>query len=239
MRKPKILFIDIETSPNIVASWTIGRKVFLSHESILEERKIICICWKWSTGSTIYCSDWGVEQDDKQILLNIQDSLNEADLIVAHNGDKYDLRFINSRLLYHKLKPIHTASTEDTLKQLRRVFYLNSNKLDYVSHFLQFGHKMHTDFTLWLSVLKKDIKALKYMIRYCKKDVLLLEKVYNRIAPFVTQKINKGLITSHEKLSCSACGAHRNFLRQKGYRYNAKTIKHKYVCTKCGKWVSI
>jgi len=237
MKKPKILFIDIETSPNIVYTWNIGRKVFLSYESIIQERKIICVAWKWSHSQKVYHASWN-KFDDKNVLIEVSKAINESNLVVAHNGDKYDIRFINGRLLYHNLPPIDHAKTEDTLKQLRKVFYLNSNKLDYVSQYLNLGKKIKTDFNLWKKVLKGEATALRYMIKYCKEDVRLLERVYNRIAPYVPQVLNKSLVMHESKNGCSSCGAPDWNLKPRGFRYNLKSVKHKYICSKCGKWMS-
>lgn len=237
MKKPKILFIDIETSPNLLYSWVIGRKVFLSHENIVKERQIICICWKWNNEKKVHSVDWGLTHNDMYLLTEIKSVINSADIIVGHNSDRYDVRFINSRLLYHQLKPMYHESTEDTLKQSKKTFYLNSYKLDYVSEFCGFGKKIKTTFDLWKKVMKGDKKALAEMIRYCKMDVRLTEKVYNRIQPFVPQKVHKGLIMGHGKLSCPACGSAS--LQPKGFRYNVRSIKHKYLCRQCGKGLSV
>lgn len=237
MKKPRILFIDIETSPNLVYSWGIGRKVFLSHENIVKERQIICICWKWNDQKIVNEVNWGFDKDDHSILLKIQSIINSADIIVGHNSDRYDVRFINSRLLYWDMQPVYYESTEDTLKQSKKVFYLNSYKLDYISEFCGFGKKIPTTFDLWKKVMKGDIKALKEMITYCKNDVILTEKIYNRMSNSVVQKVHKGLAMGHGKLSCSACGL--DSLKPKGFRYNPKSVKHKYVCGQCGKWMSL
>jgi len=237
MKLPKILFIDIETSPNIVYSWTIGRKISLSYENIIEERQIICAAWKWSHHNKVYCADWK-NHSDKHILPIVSKAINEADLIVAHNGDKYDIRFINGRLLFHDLPPIHHAKTEDTLKQLRKVFYFNSNKLDYISQFLGIGKKIKTNFNLWKEVMKGKTIALRNMIKYCKEDVRLLERLYNKVSAYVPQTLNKSLVQNGTKNGCSACGAGPSSLRPKGFRYNPKSIKQKYQCSICGKWSS-
>lgn len=241
IKTPKILFIDIETSPNIVYSWVVGRKINLNYENIIEERKIICVAWKWNTEKQIHSISWDrltFSNNDKHILQVITPIINEADLIVAHNGDSYDIRFINSRLIFHGMKPIHHGRTEDTLKQIRNTFYFNSNKLDYVGQYLGLGKKVKVDFNLWKNVINGSIPDLYKMIKYCKEDVKLLEKLYNKIAPFVNQRMNKALVMHNIKDGCPSCGSSSQYLKQKGYRYNPRSVKKKYVCSKCGKWSS-
>ena len=43
----KRLFWDIETSANIGWFWQASRKQFIGPDNIIQERAIICICWKW------------------------------------------------------------------------------------------------------------------------------------------------------------------------------------------------
>ena len=50
----KRLFYDIETSPNIGFFWGAGYKVNISHDNIIKERAIICICYKWEGQDTVH-----------------------------------------------------------------------------------------------------------------------------------------------------------------------------------------
>lgn len=232
--KPNILFIDIETSPNMVFTWRIGNKIRIGHENLVVERKITCIGFKWNHESKVWVYDVETLKSERNLLKAISEQINSADLIVAHNGDNFDLPFINTRLLYYNLPPIKTLSTEDTLQQVRKTFYLNSNKLDYLSQYLGYGKKLKTDFELWRKVYFGDKKALNYMIEYCKKDVVLLEKVYNRIAPYVQQRMNKGLLQHEDKYTCSACGS--NKVTKQGTRTIIAQKKQQWKCSDCGKW---
>ena len=65
--KPKRkLFFDIEVSANIVFSWRIGHEVMLTHDSIIKERAIICVCWKWNDENTVHSLEWN-KGDDKEL----------------------------------------------------------------------------------------------------------------------------------------------------------------------------
>lgn len=201
----KILHIDIETSLQLAWIFSIGRKVSISHKQLETERQIVCVCYKWDGKRPVYSIDWGLKkQNDKQLLIELSKVLNEADIICAQNGDRYDLRFINGRLAYHDLPPLEAPSTADTLKMSRKAFFLNSHSLDYMGKFFKLGQKMETGgLDLWISVMRKDPKALAKMIKYCKQDVRLLESVYQRISKYSPprHKPNPGV-----KLSCPACG---------------------------------
>ena len=50
----KVLIYDIETSYNIVSSWRIGHNLTLPHYSIIKERAIICVSYKWLGENKVY-----------------------------------------------------------------------------------------------------------------------------------------------------------------------------------------
>ena len=61
----KRLFFDIETSPNIGMFWTAGYKLNISHDNIIKERAVICICYKWEDDKDVYYLQWDSKQNDK------------------------------------------------------------------------------------------------------------------------------------------------------------------------------
>ena len=231
----KILFFDIETSPNVVYSWAVGRNISLSPDNIVQERQIICICWKWAGEKTVHSLDCGKKKNDKAMLQEFSKVLASADVSIGHNGDRYDVRFINGRLAYHDLPPVGELTTIDTLKQSRKAFFINSHRLDYIGQFLRVGRKLETGgFGLWKDVMAGDDKALAKMIRYCKQDVRLLEDVYDKIKRYSPQRIHMGALEHGSELACKACGSQET--KWDGYRFATK-IKYKCrQCNDCGHW---
>jgi len=228
----KVLFLDIESSPNVVYSWRVGRKINLTPQNIIDERKIICICYKWLGDRTVHSLDWGNNQNDKKLLKEFSKVINQADVAIGHNGDQYDMKFINGRLAYHSLPPLEDITTIDTLKQSRRVFNINSHKLDYLGDFFSLGRKVETGgFQLWVDVLNKDLKALNKMIRYCKQDVKLLEEVYKKIRSYAPQTVHMGVLENKDKLACKACGSKNT--RPRGQRLKTKILYYCRVCEDC------
>ena len=239
MNKIKRLFFDIETSPNIGLFWTAGYKQNISHDNIIKERAIICICYKWANDDKIYSLTWDVNQDDKKMLEQFVQIANEADELVGHNGDKYDLAWIKTRCLYHNIPMFPNYVTIDTLKQARSKFKFNSNKLDYIGKFLGLGEKIHTSFNLWKDiVLNKDKQALEDMVTYCKGDVELLEKIYNKMSSYFPHKTHFGVLNGEEKYSCPECG-HED-MRFSQRRYTASgTARIQLQCNKCHKYHTV
>jgi len=193
------LFFDIETSPNVVLSWRIGREISIDHSNLLEERRIICIGYKWENGKS-QALWWDDKKDDKAMLKEFIEVANKADELVGHNGDRFDLPWIKTRCIFHNISTFPKYKSIDTLQWTRKHFYFNSNRLDYLGEYLGIGGKIKTEFDLWKDVvLKNDRKALKRMVNYCKRDVEMLQEVYERLAPHLPHKTHVGALAGKDK----------------------------------------
>lgn len=235
----KRLFWDIETSPNIVFSWNIGPKINLGHESIIKERAIICICYKWAGEKQVHSLKWD-KGNDKQMILEFIKILNSADESIGHNSDSYDLKWLKARCLYHNIPAFPTYQTVDTLKLARSGFRFNSNRLDYLGRFFGFGGKADTGgFNTWKSiVLDNSSEAMNTMIKYCKIDVIRLEQVYNRLNPYTTAKTHVGVVMGKDKCTCPNCGSDENQSRGKLTSLSG-IVKNRRSCNECNKYFTI
>jgi DNA polymerase elongation subunit (family B) len=222
----KVLICDIETSYNIVSSWRAGYKINIPHYAIIKERAIICVSYKWLGEKTVYSLTWDKNQDDKFLLEDFIEVMNEADVIVAHNADNFDIKWLKTRALKHGLEMLPKYNTVDTLWLAKKHFYFNSNKLDYISKFLGFEGKINTDPGLWDRViLDKDLEALLEMVEYCEEDVRQLEKVYNALKRFDKPKQHAGVLNFNDKYSSPITGT-RSLTHLKKITTPAGTIKH-------------
>jgi len=239
MSQIKRLFFDIETSPNIGLFWTSGFKLNISPESIIKERAIICICYKWAGDDKVYHLQWDKNQNDKKLLEDFILIANEADELVGHNGDEYDLPWVRTRCLFHRISVFPDYATIDTLKSARARFRFNSNKLDYIAQFLGLGSKLPTGYGLWKKiVLEKDKEALNEMVEYCKQDVILLEKVYDTMASYIPAKIHHGVIAGGEKYSCPNCTSNDMKFSKKRYTVLG-TTRIQLQCKSCNTYHTI
>lgn len=234
----KRLFFDIETSPNIGFFWQSGYKLNIPYQNIIKERAIICICYKWEGDDKVYSLNWDGKQDDKVLLQKFIEVANEAQEIVGHNGDKFDLPWVRTRCLLHDIPMFPSYNTIDTLKQARSKFRFNSNCLDYIAHYLGIGGKTATGFSLWKEItLNNDREALKVMVEYCKNDVILLEQIYNHLANHFPHKTHYGALNGN-KYSCPECGSTELIFSKK--RYSATGIeKIQMQCKDCHKYHTV
>ena len=237
------LFWDIETSPNVVLSWRCGPKQTIQPNQIVQERAIICICYKWEDDRRIHSVEWD-NGDDSKMLATFSKVVDEADELVAHNGDRFDLKWYNARCLIHGLDPIPSVKTVDTLKIARKHFYFNSNRLDYIAQLL-FGNgngKTKTDFDMWKKItLFNDAKALKKMVKYCKNDVAILESVWSKLRDYEAPATHAAVAMSGDsgdRWMCAHCGSSN--VRKSKTRVTARgTVQHQMKCGDCGRYYSI
>ena len=186
---PNILLLDIECTPMLVWSYE------MYDASIVKQQRDWYITgWsvKWLGGksTTKILPDFPAykkdKRNDKQLMEALMPFLAEADIIIAHNGDGFDVKKINTRLIINGLEPLPVSKTIDTLKIARRNFKFSSNRLDFICQALGIGEKIHLEKDIWYDCIEKDdSKAWEKMRKYNKHDTDLLEPLYYRFLPWI------------------------------------------------------
>lgn len=237
MTNLKILYMDIETAPLLAYIWSPADD-YVNHDRLIHDSWILTWSAKWAHESKVRTGvvtpSEALMQDDTRLLVDLADLLRSADIVVAHNGDKFDIPVINGRLVQLGLKPLGPIKTIDTLTLARKSFKIAYKNLDYLGEILGLGRKLKTGFELWKRAYHGDPKALKAMSKYNVQDVLLLEKVFDAMKPYV-----KGLTRLVEadydgEYACPTCGSH-DLTRRGFHRTNAGTYQ-RYVCNDCGRY---
>lgn len=236
IKKPKILFYDIETTPFRTWSFRLGEQ-YVGHKQIVKGDKIdiICITYCWNKGKAIHL-DFGYEkQDSKEMIREFDKIIKQADITIGQNSDRFDVKHINTQRMLHRLPPFPDWAdcTDDLLKQLRKYFNLPSNKLDYVSELFGFGGKMDMEMQTWIDIKEKNengIKSFNKMIRYGKKDVIDTRASFNRIKPYIKPKFN--MATFLQEHVCTNCGSSNIY--KNGTRIAGKTRYQNYYCNEHG-----
>ncbi len=240
LKKLKILFLDIETTPNEfkVLSWNVRDEVTLTHDQLVKERQVIMCSYNWLSEpeDKVHRVTWTKAQDDTRVIKTMAKLIAEADIVLGHNGDNFDIKWLKTRALILDLPPKLNVVSIDTLKLSRANFRLNSNKLDYLSQVLGLGKKKETAYKLWLDVIEGDLEALEEMGTYCDNDVVLLRKVFIKLLPYVQKlPVNIALMTrdnDHVDLVCRHCGVAGKLVKR-GFKYTLKTKRQSYQCNNC------
>ncbi len=237
----KILLIDIETSPLVAYSW--GPVYETNLIEVIDQSRILSFSAKWLNGKSITkgLPDYkGYKKgiiDDARICDEIHDLLNEADIVVAHNGRAYDVRMINARFLANGMNPPSPYRVIDTKTAFKRAFRLPSNSLDNICDYLGLGRKLeHEGFPLWKRCMAGEKKAWAKMLKYNRHDVVLLEQLYRRIFRWIDNHPNMGAY-SEKPHTCSKCGV-SGHLQSRGWNVNKVTRSPRYQCLNCGGWSS-
>lgn len=170
---------------------------------------------------------------DKAICKEILKMFHEADVIVAHYGNKFDRKFINARLMAHGLGtiPRHIPQV-DTWDLARRHLGLKSNRLDNLAK--QFGVERKMDhgmgWRLWEEVRRGKKKYMRLMTRYCAQDVDCLEQVFHKLRHLAANIPH----ANKEGVTCASCGS--THLQSRGVRRTKAGFYDRYKCQDCGSW---
>ena len=231
----KVLFFDIETAPNLSYVWGQWQQDVIDHA---QEWYMICFSYKWEDQKktqVVSLDDFPLynkePENDFEVVYKLWQLLNEADIVIGHNSDAFDIKKANARFAYHNIGPTNHYQTVDTLKIARRYFKFNSNRLGHLGEHLGLGGKETTGgFQTWAGCMKGDPKAWATMKKYAKQDVDLLVDVYERLRPWATNHPNRNVIdaTSH---ACPTCGS--NKLQKRGNRRTRTMVYRQLQCLRC------
>lgn len=231
----KVLLLDIETSPNLAHVWGLWQQN-VGLPQLLESSYTMCYSAKWLGEKQVYFDS--VQKSTSQSMLEgIHGLLEDADAVVHYNGNKFDMPTLNKEFLIHKMTPPPAIKQIDLLRVVKSQFRFPSNKLDYVAQRLGLGQKnSHEGHTLWIKCMNGDKKAWKTMEEYNIQDVLLLEKLYKRLLPWIKQPINQALMKDRKGFVCPTCA--KPHLISKGLRYTTTGAYQRYQCKACGAYSS-
>lgn len=198
----------------------------------MESSYVLCWSAKWYGEDEVMFS--GVNTVKPKSMLNrIHKLLNDADAVIHYNGTKFDIPTLNKEFLLYDMTPPAPYKQIDLLRVARGQFRFPSNKLDYVAQALDLGKKTkHIGHELWIKCMAKDKEAWLMMEEYNRNDVILLEKVYDRLKPWIKNHVNHGVYESG--LCCTNC-ASINYKRS-GWAYTTAHKYQRYCCKDCGTW---
>lgn len=231
MPDAKVLIVDIETFPNLYYAWRLweGRAL-----DIKEFSYICCFSAKWLGGKHITKAlpDYAMDQE-ASLLRDLWKLIDEADIIIAHNGRSFDFGRMNSQFIKHGFAPPSPCQKVDTKRVAKEVFGFDSNSLDNLCQFLDLGKKMNTGgYELWQSCMAGDSKAWARMKKYNAHDVTLLERLYLKLRPWMPKHPNLSLYTGG---ACPKCGS--NQIQSRG-EYKSETRRYnRYQCQSCRGWL--
>lgn len=235
MNKIKTLLFDIETSPIISYNWGVWEQNAIK---VIKDWEVLSISYKWLGEKEIsFIGRKNGVYGEKDVLKRIWGLFNEADIVVAHNGDQFDIKKVNTRLAKFGFTPPAPYKQVDTKKVAKNRFGFTFNSLDELSKFLGCPVQKikHEGFGMWEKCMAGDKKAWQRMKEYNKRDVEVLEWIYLRLRPWMTNHPNSNVF-SDTQFSCPACSSNR--LQRRGYSVTRISKRQRYQCLSCGAWSS-
>ena len=234
--KRRILFLDIETAPLVGYVW--GRwKQNIAINQTVSEWFMLSWAGKWANQDEVFSDvltpQEALKEDDLRISKTLWDILNQADVVITHNGIRFDHPKINTRFLIHGLPPTRPFRIIDTLKEVKHTFSFSSNKLDNIMIQLEVDRKLETSFELWKECLRGNQESLDYMKKYNEYDVTGLEKVFAKLKPWIRNIPHFTLYNTVEpgERVCPSCGS-KHLKEDRIYTTSVNRYKL-YRCQEC------
>jgi uncharacterized protein YprB with RNaseH-like and TPR domain len=153
---------------------------------------ILCACIKPAHGRMIVlrgdelCPTWKRgRSNDKQLVEAIANCLKTYDILVAHNGLRFDIPFLRTRLARWGLPPFPAKKLLDPVQVARRNLRMSGNSLDRIGDLLIASKKTPVTGETWLAAaLDGSKRAMDYIVDHCRKDVLMLCELVDHLKSY-------------------------------------------------------
>ena len=235
---PRILFLDIETAPDVAYVWGVYQENAIA---IHEHWYVLSYAYRWRGEKRIICrglDDFpgykGGNSTERKLIAEVRDLLDQADIVVAHNGADFDVRKLNARMIDLKFTPPSPYKVVDTKRDLTKVAKFSSNRLNWLGKQLGIGQKTmeHHDWAMWSGCMKGDKKCWSEMKVYNTHDIELLEQLYDRLAPWIPQPNAQLWASGKPRCVNPACSS--RVMNGNGTYPAASRIYQRYLCPSCG-----
>jgi transposase-like protein len=232
---PRLLSIDIETLPGKFYSWSPAVD-YLGRHMMITDWSLLSFSAKWVGDdriiSSVLTSEEAIMRDDRRLAIMIQALLDRAHTVITHNGRRFDIKKINTRLWKHKLQKPSDYRVIDTLVTAKSVFGLSYNTMDFIAEFVERDQKLHTSQSLWTGADHGDPTSLATMLEYNDQDVRTQEQIYMEMRPWIKGHPNLAIIAGKPD-ACPVClhqGGHKHI----GFHYTNKKAYKEFRCPQCG-----
>ncbi len=239
--QPKILVFDVETAPITAYVWGLfDQNIGLNQ--IKDDWHMLSWAAKWlgdPPSKIIYMDNSKAKdiRDDKALVAGFAKLLNQADVIITQNGDKFDMKKLRARAIINGLPPFRPCKSTDLYKE-SKMFAFTSHKLEYMAEKLnhkykKLRHKNYPGFSLWSAILAGDKQAWRDMQTYNKYDVLVTDELYTKMFAWIKTP-DVSIYKDGAAVECR-CGSDK--LESRGYSYTTAGKYQRYQCRACHKWL--
>lgn len=241
LKEPRILIWDIETLPNLKEVMRVFPQLSDYPGLTLKAQfnSIICFGYKFLGDKSVKCINaWDFPEWDKDVnadgplIDKALEILSKSDAIVTHNGKRFDWKFFQTRLLIQGKNLLHKIPHIDTCAVSKSNLFGLNNRLNTLAKLTDSGQKLENGgWDLWCKVLERETKSMELMTRYCKQDVAVLEKVFLKLRPLISNLPNWNLFTDTGEKVCPSCGSIK--IQSYGLRRTKTNLYRRFRCNDC------
>lgn len=227
----KILTVDLESAPNLAHTWGIWQQN-VGLPQLIQPGYVMCFAAKW------YHEPDVMFHRGKGMTKAIHKLLGQADVVVTWNGDRFDLPYFHTEFVKAGMPPPAPYRSLDLLPVVRRAFKFQSNKLDFIASELLGERKIATGgHETWIGCMANNADAWAKMESYNRHDVVLTERLYDVLKPWVKAPPNPALYGDADvaPTTCPQCGSAK--IKKSGIAYTQLSAYQRYQCTVCQRWM--
>lgn len=233
----KVLYYDIETTPNISYHWG-NWKANIGYKQRYQESFMLSHSWAWNNGDiagSILTKEEVLEADEERIVLEAWSLFDNCDVVVGHNAKNFDIRKMNGYFLKFGLPPPSPYKVIDTLSIAKRKFNLQYNNLAYLAEYLGVTQKIDSGgMDTWIRCMRGEQEALDEMLEYNKGDIDTLRQIHQKLIAWDNDGVNISLYNDDDVLLCTHCGSD-DISKVEGKVVTTVQRKYQlYKCNSCG-----
>lgn len=208
---------------------TTGRRIH--PDDVIEWPRTICAAGRfYGDKDTMFAAEW----EDPAFLDDVWEWIDQADILVGHNVDRFDLRMLRSGWIEQGYAPPSPVKIVDTLKVARSELGMESNTLDSLCQRL--GVKTKTDKydpAVARAAVEGDEKAQKKLRAYNIGDIAASTALYDRLRPWIKNHPHLSMLNG-EEWGCPNCGETNISNHPTGDAFANVQKYRAYQCPKCG-----
>ena len=245
----KVLTLDIETRPHLCYSFNVWN-TNISPVHIVEPSRMLSFAAKWEGDKRVmfesefpfgmpeaYADLESRAQHHRFMVNQAWDLLDQADVVVTYNGDRFDLRRLNQEFRLAGLGLPSPYASVDLYKIIKREEDWLSHKLAYITERYHLTGKLEqgVDFSLWRGCMEGDPKSWRLMRRYNKRDVVTTEEVFHEVSdlPMVLPAL---ALFDDEPILEGHCPVCREQGQRRGFAYTKTRRYPRFYCPTDKKW---
>ena len=234
--KARTLFYDLECT--LSKSYHFGQyKQNLSVKQQVQEGHLLSHAWAWGDEpvvGSILTREEVLNHDPERLVLEAWSLLDNADVVVAHYGKKFDIPKLNGYFLKYGLQAPSPFKVVDTKEISSKKFLLPFNSLEYLAKALGVQQKIdNSGIQLWIDCDQGKQEALDEMLAYNIGDVEALRDVYYRLISWDNNGVNMALYNDDHTALCTHCGSDDITSLDGKYAYTANRKYSLFRCNSC------